>query len=153
MRVHVDDLPRIESTRTSSIARRSATRAYFLFHLSRPASAAPLSGELATTISGIFSRSFCPADLARDAGDILSKRCLSCHGPNTRAECGPHPIVRNTRSQMSPDVLRCPVGENASGVLPSAERALSRLESRTLKQNASLADKRTVSMTSSHDLG
>src|ERR1700728_243581 len=67
MRVHVNDVPRIESTNTSSTASSPATSAYLLFHLSRPASAASLSGELATTIKGIFVRgAFLPADLARE---------------------------------------------------------------------------------------
>src|ERR1700741_3886055 len=38
----------------------------FFFHLSRPASAAALSGELATTIRGILTRDFLADDLARD---------------------------------------------------------------------------------------
>ena len=71
MRVQVDDLPRMESTSTSSAARNPAASAYLLFHLSSPASAAFLSGEFAMTISGIFTRvlltiDFFVADLARD---------------------------------------------------------------------------------------
>ena len=42
MRVHVDDVPRMESTSTSSTARSAATSGYLLFHLSRPASASSL---------------------------------------------------------------------------------------------------------------
>jgi len=56
MRVHVDDLPRIESTRISSGARSLATFLCFFFHLSNPASAAFLSGELAITRSGMRVR-------------------------------------------------------------------------------------------------
>src|SRR5437868_3905258 len=56
MRVHVDDLPRIESTRISSTASSAATSACFFFHRSRPATAASLFGEFATTISGILDR-------------------------------------------------------------------------------------------------
>ncbi len=56
MRVHVEDVPRMESTSTSSTARRAATSGCLLFHLSRPASAASLLGEFATTINGIFVR-------------------------------------------------------------------------------------------------
>src|ERR1700691_1766166 len=67
MRVQVEEVPRIESTRTSSTAKRAATWAYLLFHLSRPANAASLSGEFATTIKGIFLRgAFLAADLARE---------------------------------------------------------------------------------------
>src|ERR1700686_2243015 len=70
MRVQVDDLPRMESTSTSSTARSSAASGYLLFHLSRPASAASLSGEFATTKSGIFVRGdlivALPADLVRE---------------------------------------------------------------------------------------
>ena len=66
MRVHVDDLPRIESTKTSSTARCLATSACLLFHLSRPASAASLWGEFATTRSGIFVRGFFVAALTRE---------------------------------------------------------------------------------------
>src|SRR3954465_8880592 len=58
IRVQVDDLPRMESTSTSSGASNSAASAYLLFHFSRPASAAVLSGEFATTISGILTRDF-----------------------------------------------------------------------------------------------
>ena len=56
MRVHVDERPRIESTSTSSTARCAAASGCLAFHRSRPASAASLSGELATTTSGIFAR-------------------------------------------------------------------------------------------------
>src|SRR5438270_110559 len=66
MRVQVEDRPRIESTSTSSTASRSAMFACFFFHLSRPARAAALSGELATTIKGILTRDFLAADLARE---------------------------------------------------------------------------------------
>ena len=66
MRVHVDDLPRIESTSTSSTASRPAISECFFFHLSKPARAARLSGEFATTMSGIFTRGFFAADFARD---------------------------------------------------------------------------------------
>ena len=54
MRVHVDERPRIESTNTSSMARCFAALACLLFQRSSPSSAACLSGELATTIRGIF---------------------------------------------------------------------------------------------------
>src|SRR4029077_10193277 len=71
MRGPGDDLPLMESTSTSSTARSPATSGYLLFHLSRPASAASLSGECATTTSGILVRCglfgvFCLADLARE---------------------------------------------------------------------------------------
>src|SRR3984957_3671758 len=71
MRVHVDDLPRIESTSTSSTASKLAISACLAFHRSRPASAAALSGEFATVISGIFTRDrfvvvFLAADFARE---------------------------------------------------------------------------------------
>src|SRR5208283_3127985 len=44
IRVQVEDLPRIESIKTSSVARRLAIWGCLLFHLSRPACAAVLSG-------------------------------------------------------------------------------------------------------------
>src|SRR5690242_13039182 len=71
MRVHVEDRPRMESTSTSFTARSLAASGYLLFHLSRPASAASLSGEFATTKRGIFVRggfaaAFLAEDLARD---------------------------------------------------------------------------------------
>ena len=67
MRVQVDDRPRIESTSTSSTARNPAAWACLLFHLSRPASAAFLSREFATTTSGILVRGgFFVAALARE---------------------------------------------------------------------------------------
>src|SRR5207249_2568588 len=58
MRVQVDDLPRMESISTSSTARSVATSGCLLFHLSRPATAASLSGEFATTRSGALVRGF-----------------------------------------------------------------------------------------------
>src|SRR5207253_4464290 len=58
MRVHVEDRPRIESTRTSSTANCFAASGFFFFQRSRPANALSLSGELATTINGIFVRAF-----------------------------------------------------------------------------------------------
>src|SRR5260221_14542197 len=68
MRVQVDDRPRMESTSTSSVARRAAIWEYLLFHLSSPATAAALSVEFAITISGIFTRGgFFADDFARDA--------------------------------------------------------------------------------------
>src|SRR5580658_1210609 len=67
MRVQVDEAPRMESTNTSSTARRLAASGYLSFHRSRPASAASLLGEFATTNRGIFVRgAFLAADLARD---------------------------------------------------------------------------------------
>src|SRR5439155_26965401 len=66
MRVQVDDRPRMESTSTSFLARNLATSGYLPFHLSSPASAASLSGEFATTTSGIFVRGGFAADLARE---------------------------------------------------------------------------------------
>src|SRR6202042_3357872 len=61
------EVPRMESTNTSSTARRPATSACLPFHLSSPASASSLLGEFATTIKGIFVRGgFFAADLARD---------------------------------------------------------------------------------------
>jgi len=61
----------MESTSTSSTARRLAISVCLAFHRSRPANAAPLSGEFATVISGIFTRDFFVAvffvaDFARD---------------------------------------------------------------------------------------
>src|SRR4029078_5006194 len=69
--VHVDERPRIESTRPSSTASNFATFGCFFFQRSKPSSAAFLSGELATTIKGIlvrfgFAAPFFVADRARD---------------------------------------------------------------------------------------
>src|SRR6516162_11425345 len=80
MRVQVDDRPRMESTRTSSTASRSAIEACFVFHLSRPASAAVLSGEFATVMRGILTRGFLMDDLAREgatrgASDSILRKC------------------------------------------------------------------------------
>ena len=66
MRVHVEDLPRMESTRTSSGARKPAIWACFVFHFSSPARAAALSGELAMTMRGIFTLGLLAAVFARD---------------------------------------------------------------------------------------
>src|SRR5262249_3565792 len=64
MRVHVDDLPRIESMSTSSTAKCDAASGYFAFHRSKPASAASLLGEFAMTMSGIFDFRAPVADVA-----------------------------------------------------------------------------------------
>jgi hypothetical protein len=66
MRVQVEERPRIESTSTSSIASRAAASGCRVFQRSRPASAASLLGELATTTSGIFARGGFAAPRARD---------------------------------------------------------------------------------------
>src|SRR5258708_29032542 len=89
MRVQVDDRPRMESTSTSSVARRAAIWEYLLFHLSSPASAAALSGEFAITISGIFTRGgFFADDLAREGAtrgpsDSILRKCGG-HGASPR---------------------------------------------------------------------
>jgi len=71
MRVHVEDRPRMESTRMSSMARRPATWAYLRFHLSRPSRAASLLGELATTMSGILVRD----GATRGASPSILRKC------------------------------------------------------------------------------
>src|SRR5438874_9773317 len=70
MRVQVEDLPRMESTRTSSGARNSTAPACRAFHRSRPARAATLSGELAITIKGILTRGVLALDLAREGATL-----------------------------------------------------------------------------------
>src|ERR1700736_662945 len=83
MRVQVDDLPRMESTSTSSTARRLATSACLLFHLSSPASAASLFGEFATTTSGIFVRGVFEVDLAVDVALALAREgATRCGSPS-----------------------------------------------------------------------
>src|SRR5260370_20914297 len=83
MGVQVDDLPLMESTSTSSTARSPAASGYLLFHLSRPASAASLSGEFATISSGIFIRgAFFAADLGREgatrgASPSILRKCAA----------------------------------------------------------------------------
>ena len=94
IRVHVDDLPRIESTRMSSIARCFAAARCFFFHRSSPASAAFLSGELATVISGIFVR----GALARDGATRIPSPSifLKCGGHG--ASPSPAALSRSARS-------------------------------------------------------
>src|SRR6266511_64873 len=85
MRVHVDDLPRMESISTSSTARSLFTSGYLLFHLSRPARAASLSGEFAITKSGalvraLFSLVFFTTERAREgatrgASPAILRKC------------------------------------------------------------------------------
>src|SRR5580765_4447611 len=111
MQVHVDDLPRMESTNTSSTANSLATSACLFFHLSRPASAAYLSEEFATTLSGIlvrgdFVRAFFPADFASEeaesrelAPEDLSRAVLAREGATLGA---------------SPSILRKWGGQGAS---------------------------------------
>src|SRR5437016_328649 len=89
IRVQVDDLPRMESTRTSSGASNAAASTYLLFHLSRPASAAALSGELATTMSGILTRGFFVVDLtAADFADFARDGATLAASPSALRKCG-----------------------------------------------------------------
>src|ERR1700690_2549319 len=89
MRVHVDEEPRIESTNTSSTARRLAASACLLFHRSRPASAASLLGELATTSNGIFVRgAFFAAGLA--AVGLAREGATRGASPSILRKCGGH---------------------------------------------------------------
>src|SRR5579862_139230 len=86
MRVQVEDLPLIESTKTSSTANKLATSGCSLFQRSSPASAAFLSGEFATTTSGILVRVvfvFGPTDFAREG----ATRGAS---PSILRKCGGH---------------------------------------------------------------
>ena len=88
MRVHVDDLPRIESTSTSSTASKLAISACLAFHRSRPASAAALSGELATVINGIFTRGFFIAGFF--AADFAREGVTRAASPSVLRKCGGH---------------------------------------------------------------
>src|SRR6478735_8639569 len=94
MRVQVDDLPRMESTSTSSGASNAAASACLLFHLSRPASAAALSGEFAATISGIFVRGVFVLDLAgaafgaADSADLALDGATLAPSPSILRKCG-----------------------------------------------------------------
>src|SRR3954469_9071999 len=94
MRVQVDDLPRMESTSTSSGASKAVTSGCWLFHLSSPASAAALSGEFATTISGIFTRCFFATDLtgadfaAADRADRAREGATLAPSPSILRKCG-----------------------------------------------------------------
>src|ERR1700733_15564146 len=92
MRVQVEDLPRILSTRTSSTARCAAASEYFFFHLSRPARAISSLGDFAITRSGILVRDLLAdffaavvfaADFARD-GDTRGD------SPSALRKCGGH---------------------------------------------------------------
>jgi hypothetical protein len=78
----------MESISTSSTARNPAISTCLLFHRSSPASAAALSGEFATTMSGIFTRNFFTDDLARDGAtrDASSSILRKCggHGASPR---------------------------------------------------------------------
>src|SRR4051794_10592759 len=91
MRVQVEDLPRMESTSTSSGASNAAASAYFFFHRSSPASAAALSGEFATTISGILMRDFFVVGLtAADfpAPDFAREGATLAASPSILRKCG-----------------------------------------------------------------
>jgi hypothetical protein len=88
MRVHVDDLPRMESTKTSSGSSNSTIPACLAFQRSRPARAALLSDELATTIKGILIRGGFGLDLAREGAtlgpsDSILRKCGG-HGASPR---------------------------------------------------------------------
>src|ERR1700678_2783600 len=80
MRVQVEERPRIESINTSSTASNAAIEACFDFQRSSPASAASLSGELATTMSGI---------LLRDA-DVAREGATRGPSPSILRKCGGH---------------------------------------------------------------
>src|SRR5271155_5718170 len=88
MRVHVDDLPRIESTSTLSTASKLAISACLVFHRSRPASAAALSGEFATVINGIFRRGFFVGGLV--VADFAREGITRAASPSILRKCGGH---------------------------------------------------------------
>src|SRR6478735_12333089 len=96
MRVQVDDLPRMESTSTSSGASNAAASAYLLFHRSSPANAAALSAELATTISGILTRDFFVVGFAAldfvviDVADFAREGATLAPSPSILRKCGGH---------------------------------------------------------------
>src|SRR5215470_18945164 len=99
MRVHVEDLPRIESTSTSSTASNLATLRCFFFHLSKPASAFSLSGELAITNNGIFTRGFFGADFAREGATRVASpsilRKWGGQGASPNPDCSSHAANSN----------------------------------------------------------
>src|SRR3984957_628774 len=132
MRVQVEDVPRIESTSTSSTARRAATGACFPFHLSRPANAASLSGEFATTIKGIFVRgAFLAADLAREGAtrgaspSILRK--WGGHGASPRPAASSLAASSSSPSSepASPFMAACgsPISANRLGIVSTVKSA------------------------------
>src|ERR1043165_9467169 len=117
MRVQVDDRPRIESTSTSSAARSVAASACFFFHLSRPARAASLSGEFATTRSGAFAR-FLTAELfvaaarARDGATRGPSPSILRKGGGAGRACG------RPRGVSPPCLLRRAVPAHRRGLWP-----------------------------------
>src|SRR6266404_5532927 len=99
MRVHVDDRPRIESISTSSAARNLATSACLLFQLSRPSCAASLSGDFATTTSGIFDRGLFAVDFAREGA---TRRGLTLHLAKVRGQrASPRPSASSFAASSS----------------------------------------------------
>ena len=104
MRVQVDDLPRMESISTSSTARSAATSGCLLFHLSRPARAASLSGEFATTRSGALVRGFLAAGLF--APDLAREGATRGASPSILRKCGgqgasPRPAASSSAASSS----------------------------------------------------
>src|SRR4051794_23088772 len=94
MRVQVEDLPRMESTSTSSGASNAAASAYFFFHRSSPANAVALLGEFATTITGILTRGFFVISLtaadfpAPDFADFARDGATLAPSPSIFRKCG-----------------------------------------------------------------
>src|SRR5271154_7022995 len=133
MRVQVEDVPRIESTSTSSTASRAAAWAYLLFHLSRPASAASLSGEFATTIKGIFVRGafLAAADLAREgatrgASPSILRKCGG-HGASPRPAASSFAASSSSPSSepASPFMAACgsPISAKRPGIVSTVKSA------------------------------
>src|ERR1700729_3254967 len=82
IRVQEEDLPRMESTNTSSAANKTAACGWPIFHLSRPANAASLLGELAITISGALGRGFFVAEAFAREGETRGD------SPSALRKCG-----------------------------------------------------------------
>ena len=126
MRVHVDERPRMESTSTSSTARCPAASGCLAFQRSSPASAASLSGEFATTMSGIFVRGARRLRLA--APSRATARRASLRPPSSgsaaatarRRDPPPH---REPRARAAPPATRRASSIRRSDRRSSAKRA------------------------------
>ena len=109
----------MESTSTSSTASNAAASGYLLFHRSRPASAAALSGEFATVINGILLRA--GAFLAREGATRGQMR----RGRRTRSPAGRAggPGSRARRQWMRPRLSSSASAAARRPVRPNAQRS------------------------------
>ena len=129
IRVHVEDLPRILSTSTSSIAKCAAASVCLLFHRSRPARAACSLGEFAITSNGIFVRG-CPLSSPRGFSRLTwrvrerrgAPRLQPCGNAAAMAHHQDLPLRRELRDRVAAGATPAAASIAACGSPISAKR-------------------------------